>query len=160
VKVLAEDREGDRAEAAYRRAAPALIRFATALVGPSDASDVVSSAVLHCLSSPAWAEAGHVDAYLYRAVLNEARATHRSALRRVAREAKAAPPGTASDVERDLDVWAAIGHLSLRQRAVTMLTYVDDLTVEQVAARLGVSDGAVRRHLARARARLRRLLDA
>ena len=36
----------------YRKHADDLIRFATGLVGPSDASDIVSEAFLSCLNSP------------------------------------------------------------------------------------------------------------
>jgi RNA polymerase sigma factor (sigma-70 family) len=48
--------------------------------------------------------------------------------------------------------------LSLRQRAVVVLAYWADLTPDDIADRLGISEGAVRRHLARARARLRAVL--
>jgi RNA polymerase sigma factor (sigma-70 family) len=41
---------------------------------------------------------------------------------------------------------------------VVVLTYWEDLTVEQVAGTLEISEGSVRRHLARARARLREVL--
>jgi RNA polymerase sigma factor (sigma-70 family) len=54
----------------------------------------------------------------------------------------------------------AVGTLSLRQRAVVVLTYWADLDPATIAERLGISDGSVRRHLARARARLREALDA
>ena len=57
------------------------------------------------------------------------------------------------------EVLAAVARLSPRQRAVVYLTYWDDLDPMSVAEVLGISDGAVRRHLARARKSLRRLLD-
>ncbi len=53
----------------------------------------------------------------------------------------------------------AVSRLSPRQRAVVFLTYWDDLDPGSIAGLLGISDGAVRRHLARARATLRRNLD-
>jgi RNA polymerase sigma factor (sigma-70 family) len=149
----------DPAEEAYRLYAAGLVRFATGLVGPSDAADLVSGALVHCLAGERWASLDNVQAYLYRSVLNEARSVRRSTRRRAAREARVAAADRHVDAEPDVDVWIAAGRLSLRQRAVTMLTYVDDLTVQEVAARLGLSDGAVRRHLARARDRLRRMLD-
>jgi RNA polymerase sigma factor (sigma-70 family) len=52
----------------------------------------------------------------------------------------------------------AIGRLSVRQRAVVYLTYWDDLDPAATAELLGISEGSVRRHLARARANLRRTL--
>jgi RNA polymerase sigma factor (sigma-70 family) len=54
----------------------------------------------------------------------------------------------------------AVGKLSVRQRAVIVLTYWADLDPPTVAERLGISEGSVRRHLARARAHLREVLDA
>jgi len=42
---------------------------------------------------------------------------------------------------------------------VVVLTYWDDLASAAIAERLGISDGSVRRHLARARKRLRMALD-
>jgi len=47
----------------------------------------------------------------------------------------------------------------MQQRAVIHLTYWEDLTPSVVATRLGVSEGTVRRQLARARDRLRKVLD-
>jgi RNA polymerase sigma-70 factor (ECF subfamily) len=58
----------------------------------------------------------------------------------------------------DIDVLRAVGQLSLQQRAVVFLTYWEDLTPGAVAERLGVSEGSVKRHLARARKRLGELL--
>ena len=57
------------------------------------------------------------------------------------------------------EVLASLAALSPQQRAVVHLTYWEDLTPHAVAARLGVSDGTVRRQLARARKRLREVLD-
>jgi RNA polymerase sigma factor (sigma-70 family) len=58
------------------------------------------------------------------------------------------------------EVRVAIAQLSLRQRAVVILTYWDDLTPQSIAALLRISDGSVRRHLARARSHLKETLDA
>ena len=53
---------------------------------------------------------------------------------------------------------AALAGLPLRQRAVVFLTYWADLTPAAVAVELGISEGSVRQHLARARRTLRRTL--
>jgi RNA polymerase sigma factor (sigma-70 family) len=145
-------------EQIYRRYADELTRFATGLVGPSDAADVVSGAMLGCFSSSAWTRARDQRAYLYRAVVNEARQVHRSAGRRSLRESRVAVPAMVADPEPHPDVLAAIVGLSLRQRAVIVLTYWADLDPRRVADRLGISEGSVRRHLARARAHLREVL--
>ncbi|MGH9224089.1 MAG: sigma factor-like helix-turn-helix DNA-binding protein, partial [Acidimicrobiales bacterium] len=54
----------------------------------------------------------------------------------------------------------AVAALSVRQRAVIVLTYWLDLHPAGIATLLRVSEGSVRRHLARARARLREVLRA
>jgi RNA polymerase sigma-70 factor (ECF subfamily) len=56
------------------------------------------------------------------------------------------------------EVLAAVRRLSVRQRAVIVLAYWEQLTVPEIAAHLGISEGSVRRHLARARSKLRRWL--
>lgn len=50
---------------------------------------------------------------------------------------------------------AAVDGLSAQQRAVIVLTYWQDLEPKAVAELLGVSEGTVRKQLARARQKLR-----
>ncbi|MGF1665912.1 MAG: RNA polymerase sigma factor [Acidimicrobiia bacterium] len=145
-------------EAIYRKHADELVRFATGLVGPFDAADVVADACMAAFRSSGWNGVSEQRAYLYRAVLNQARMHHRSTLRRRLREQRAAVRDTVSDREPDLDVLAAIERLSLQQRAVVMLTYWEDLPIDEVSRRLAISEGAVKKQLARARARLREWL--
>jgi DNA-directed RNA polymerase specialized sigma24 family protein len=59
----------------------------------------------------------------------------------------------------DPDVIAAVNALSLQQRSVIYLTYWEDMTPAAIAGVLGVSDGTIRRHLARGRSRLRKVLS-
>lgn len=59
----------------------------------------------------------------------------------------------------DIDVLRAVDKLSMQQRASVFLTYWEDLKPGDVAGRLGISEGSVKRHLARARARLKELLN-
>lgn len=150
--------EGENAEI-YGKHADDLVRFATGLVGPSDAPDVVSDAVIRALSSRSWPGVQNHRAYLTRAVLNEARMHHRSTLRRRAREARNPTDDVTYDAVPRPEVLEHVARLSLRQRAVVVLTYWDDLDQHTVADRLGISEGSVRRHLARAHVKLRRLLD-
>jgi RNA polymerase sigma factor (sigma-70 family) len=146
-------------EQTYRKHADELIRFATFLVGPADAADVVSTAVLRTFESSAWAGARNKRAYLFQAVLNEVRMAHRGAVRRRGRELRAERPERFDAPEPRPDVLEAVASLSTRQRAVIVLTYWDDLTPKAVAELLGISEGAVRIHLARGRRRLRKVLD-
>jgi RNA polymerase sigma factor (sigma-70 family) len=150
--------EGENAEI-YGKHADDLVRFATGLVGPTDAPDVVSDAVIRALSSRSWSGVQNHRAYLTRAVLNEARMHHRSTLRRRARETRNATDDVTYDSVPRPEVLEHVARLSLRQRAVVVLTYWDDLDQHTVAERLGISEGSVRRHLARAHVKLRRLLD-
>lgn len=152
------DQAGTDDAAVYEAHAARLVGLATALAGPSAAEDVVSAAVLRVMTSPGWPDVRDRGAYLTRAVVNEVRSHHRSALRREARERRVARPDRAEDVDGLPDVLLALAALPLRQRAVTFLTYWADLTPAGVAAELGISEGSVRKHLARARTALRREL--
>jgi RNA polymerase sigma-70 factor (ECF subfamily) len=54
-------------------------------------------------------------------------------------------------------VWTALDSLSERQRTVFALRFVDDLSLEQIAAVTGTTVGTVKTHLFRATATLRQL---
>lgn len=143
----------------YEKFADELVRFATGLVGPSDAADVVAEAFVRVLSSSSWPDVDEPRSYLYRTVLNEVRMRHRSTMRRRARELRAASPEATHDAELRPEVLEALSILSPRQRAAVVLTYWEDLPPSEVAQRLRMSEGSVRRHLTRGRAKLRELLD-
>ena len=142
--------------AAYRTE---LVRFATALVGSADAADVVSDAVLSLLKSGQLREADEPRALMYRAVVARANSMHRSVFRRRARERRFAQSVIVEDPELRPDVLEAVIGLSPQQRACVYLTYWEDLSVTDVAGRLDLGAGTVKRYLARARARLREVLD-
>lgn len=143
----------------YEKYAGELIRFATGLVGPTDAADVVADTFVRVLGSRSWPDVDEQRAYLYRAVLNEVRMRHRSTMRRRAREMRAADSEAVYDIEVRPEVLEAISLLSPQQRAAVVLSYWEDLTPGEVGERLGVSEGSVRRQLARGRAKLREVLD-
>lgn len=150
----------DTVEEAYRAWAGELTRYATALVGPADAADVVAEAFATALARgpDAWRTVTDHRGYLYRSVLNAARMRHRGALRRRNRELRWLDEPTAGELIADPAVRAALDRLSVQQRAVTFLTYWLDLTPSTIAGMLGVSEGAIKRQLARARAQLREVL--
>lgn len=147
----------------YRAYADDLIRYATALVGPADAADVVSEAVLRVFQSPGWPAVDNRRAYLYRAVLNQASTHHRATSRRRQRESvvvlREAAPTPADADATTIDAHRALAQLSEQQRAVVYLTYWEDLQPAQIAHVLHVGEGTVRKQLARARHQLRRILD-
>jgi RNA polymerase sigma factor (sigma-70 family) len=134
------------------------VRFATGLVGPDDAADVVADAFVRVLGSASWPDVDKQRAYLYRTVLNEVRMRHRSTMRRRARELRAFDREAVVEIEVRPQVLEAMSVLSTQQRAAVILTYWEDLTPGEVAGRLGVSQGSVRRHLARGRSKLREVL--
>lgn len=68
-------------------------------------------------------------------------------------DAAAADPSTGSDLR--LSLRDALGGLSPVDRAVVVLRYLEDLSVEEVAARLDLTPGAVKNRSMRALARLR-----
>jgi RNA polymerase sigma factor (sigma-70 family) len=147
-------------EELYRKHAEELTAFATGLVGPHHAADVVSEAVLRCLSSRRWGTVTNKRAYLYRSVYNQAAMHHRSNGRQRAREAQSDGISAVSQPEFNPEIAATVARLSVQQRAVIVLTYWADLDPMSIAELLNISDGSVRRHLARARSNLRKVLDA
>jgi RNA polymerase sigma-70 factor (ECF subfamily) len=145
----------------YGKYADELIRFATGVVGPDDAPDAVSTAVLRTFTSPSWSSVTNQRAYLYRAVLNECRQIERSRRRRVGREqrdARSRPMPDHDDPDVQPEVRDAVEELALRPRAVLVLTYWADLPPEEIATLLGVSSRTVRRDLDASHRRLRRSL--
>jgi len=146
----------------YRQHAAELTRYATVLVGPDDAPDVVADAVLAAISTASWRDVANRRAYLYRAVLNGAASHRRSTARRHRRETVVAmrAPDVSEPSELGVDAHRTLATLSAQQRAVVFLTYWEDQSPAQIAALLGVADGTVRKQLARARDQLRRILDA
>jgi RNA polymerase sigma factor (sigma-70 family) len=143
----------------YEKYGEELTRFATFLVGPTDAPDVVVDAVLGAFASRDWPVVREPRAYLYRAVLNRARMHARAERRRRSYEHLATRADRIDPAPPDPDVLRAVTQLSRRQRAVVYLTYWDDLSPRTIADLLGVSEGSVKRHLARGREVLRRHLD-
>lgn len=145
-------------EEIYRSYAEELTRYATGLVGPFDAADVVTDACLKAFSSKSWPDVLNRRAYLYRTVFTVAKDHHRSTLSRRLREMKTAKSESVTPQYIDVDVLRAVERLSMQQRAAVLLTYWADLPPEAVADRMGISTGAVKSHLARARKRLQEWL--
>lgn len=148
-----------RDEELYGRYAAELVRFATVLVGPSGADDLVADTVLRVFSHPGWPQVTNQRAYLYRAVLNQAHQEARSSARRRRREERAVAP---ERIEQSLvrpEVLAAMRRLDPRQRAIVFLTYWRDLTADEIADELGVNARTVHRELAAARTTLQKELS-
>jgi RNA polymerase sigma-70 factor (sigma-E family) len=108
-------------------------------------------------------QTGSPDAYAMRTLVN----CHRAAVRRPWRrehvtdsvpDVRATQGTSGADDDRDVLV-AALGRLGRSQRTIVVLRYWDDISVEDVAATLGLSPGTVKSQSARGLARLRALLD-
>jgi RNA polymerase sigma-70 factor (ECF subfamily) len=132
--------------------------YATVLVGPGDAHDVVVDAFLRVERTVGWSSVDRPGAYLMRAVRSEALNHHRTSARRRRRDLRAVLDDRASDHVGEPEVLAQIARLSVQQRSVVYLAYWEDLTEAAIADLLGVSTGTVHRTLERARARPRKAL--
>lgn len=134
-----------------------LMRYATALVGVSDAGDVVSAVVTRTLElKGGLTNLRDPKPYLMRAVLNEARMRHRSNSRK--RRAVMSLIGEHVRPEHDylLDVVMALPE---RQRAAVFLAYYEQYTPTEIATLMGCRPATVRRYLHLARRKLREVLD-
>ena len=147
---------------AYEKWAVDLVGFATAMVGPDRAADVVADAFAGLLRRPdGWAGAREPRAFLYRTVANTARMEHRSTSRRRAREQVAFRQSTAAPDSpfADPEIARVVATLSPQQRAIVHLVYWEDQSLPDTAAALGISVGSVKQQLDRARNRLRKVLS-
>ena len=100
--------------------------------------------------------------WVYRVAVNRCK-DHRRTMARAARLLER----MAGSMDRDGPSWTpeiefkdALRRLPSRQRTAAALHYVAGLSVEQVAAAMGISEGAVKSHLFRARESLRAQLGA
>jgi RNA polymerase sigma-70 factor, ECF subfamily len=137
---------------------PQCYRLAATVVGDSSlAQDAAQeSCVVVYRKIRSVRDAGAFDAWLYRVVMRESARVRR----RLAKpgEAPLAEP-TEMDPSSTVDIWRALDDLSPELRDVVVLFYFDDLKSVDIAAILGVAHATVRTRLARARVRLRGLLD-
>ncbi len=62
-------------------------------------------------------------------------------------------------LDTDLEAREWLDALSVQQRAAIHLAYWEDLPAAEIAQILGVGEGTVRRHLARGRAKLRKVIS-
>jgi RNA polymerase sigma-70 factor (ECF subfamily) len=138
-----------------------LVAYAAMLVAhDGDAEDLVQDAVIKCFSRrrPV-ATVGEAEAYTRRAmqtiVIDRARA--RGVRRRAADRAFARQPRT-SDLDAGLDVRRALRALTPREQVCIVMRYFDDLPVAQIAERLELADGTVKRYISNATIRLAPLL--
>lgn len=160
---LARDGHERAFEALVRRYRRPLLRYCQRLrLSDARAEDVVQQALTKAwLALARGAEVREPRAWLYRIVHNTAVNTIRAS-REVPTEPGGVlsdgPPADESELDRSLAVRDALGHvaaLPAMQRDAVFLTAFDGQSHDEVASSLGVSQGAVRGLLYRARTTLR-----
>lgn len=138
-----------------------LLRTAFLLCGdPNSAQDLAQEALTNLCR--AWARARRadsVDAYARRTLIN-AYLKHRRRLSRDLQAQRALVnevrvPGPAEQAEQRLALLAALDQLGKRSRAVLVLRYWEDMSVQEAADALGCSVGTVKSQTSRALTRLR-----
>lgn len=140
-------------EAIWNKYRDELIRYATVLVGPSQAEDVLSAVVVRILRKRSLTDLNDARSYLYKSVLNEARSVRRRRTP-VVFSSVAAEPEPARD-----DVVSAVAALPTQQRSAVYLYYWLDLSIADVAEAMGCTGGSVKRYLSIARTKLKGVLD-
>ena len=149
-----------------RRRGHALVSYGYLLTGNSkDAEDLFHDAVVRTFSrGKANVSLGEAEAYVRRAMFTAHMDAGRrqQAWRRVFHlfQPDESKPSESRAVEYRTDLQEALGHLSPRERACTVLRFYDDLTAEAIGRELGISEGAVRRYLSDAAVKLRGQLGA
>ncbi|MET9293652.1 sigma-70 family RNA polymerase sigma factor [Streptomyces sp. NPDC003077] len=141
----------------------ALRRYAYVLTADDQAAeDLVQEALVRVFARRRVVEIEAVEAYVRAVMLRcyldgyRRRQRWRRLVPRLA--TPEADGGGIAEVPGQVDAAAALGALSPRQRACVVLRFYEDLAVGDIAARLGVAEGTVKRHLADAMARLTPLL--
>lgn len=151
-----------RAEREFREfvesRSPVLRRSAYALTGDLDlAEDLVQSALVKLVRR--WHKVDSPEAYVRRTIYHDQASRWRR--RKIVREdTVAVPPDRvvgdgAGRVDDRLDLRRALLRLTVRQRAVLVLRFYEDLPEREVAEIMGCSVGTVRSQTARALARVR-----
>lgn len=144
-------------ETIYTKHKDDLIRYASMLVGPSHADDVLSTVVLRLLERRSLGDLDDPRAYLFRAITNEARGIARR--EKKGRDLPAPPSGSNGIPESDYEVAAALSTLPPRQLAAVYLVYWEDQTIKNAARTLGTTTGTVKRYLHLARRKLKELIE-
>lgn len=154
-------------EAMLARRYSALKGYAVILCGdPAEADDLVQDAIVATFGAARrFDNVGTAEAYVRRAIasrfIDERRRerSRRAALRVVGTGEGTIAAGPALLAEHATDVQRALQELPPRQRVCVVLRFLDHLSTRETAQALGISEGAVKRYVSDAMARLAPLLD-
>ena len=131
-----------------------LIRYATALVGPASAEDVLSSVITRVYRSRrSLADIESPKPYLMKAVLNEAlnrkKVPQEEPLRDFGVEPRRSQP----------EVLEAVARLPMQQRAAIYLSYWGGMNSKEVGELMGCGSATVRRYVHLAKKKLEAVLN-
>ena len=152
----------------YREHFPELVSFLARRVASRDlAADLVQELFVRLLArDDLVAAVAHGRGYLFRSVRNLAAEAHRSPHWREAdaeptpASAEALPPEAFVEDRQTIDrLVRVVGRLPPRCREAFMLHKLENLSYAEVAERMGISVGAVEKHLARALGTCRAEID-
>ena len=154
-------------EVIYREFAPLIYRTAWGVMGSrEDAEDVLQSIFLKLLRREFPPDLQkNPKAYLYRAAVNTSLDVLKARRRHPIRlndadplDVPAPPDGAAFDERMHQRLYEAFASLNPEAAEVLILRYMQNKSVTEIAAALGVSNTAIAVRLFRSRARLRKLL--
>ena len=154
----------DVVEALLATRGKALTGYAYLLCGDvHDAEDLVQEALVKTfVRRRAGLALDSAEGYVRRAILTLYVDGWRRRARWAERRHLVASPtsveSTAPGTEAQADVVAALRELPRRQRACVVLRFYEDLTVAEIADRLGIAEGSVKRYLSMGVSRLQTLL--
>ena len=141
---------------------PRVVSAVRMIAGDHDAAaDAVQEALVQLLADRDRQWPRNVAAWVTVVASNRARDVHRREAvgRRVVDRLRPLPSEDPTDrVGRDLDVLAALETLPRRMRQVCVLHYLQDQSVREIAAALGIGAGTVKTQLHRSRIALARQL--
>jgi RNA polymerase sigma-70 factor (sigma-E family) len=145
-------------EASYRRLVAQAYAVATDRV---EAEDAVQEAFARAVAAgDRFRRLDNPEAWLRTVALNVLRRRWRRASMFRALSPKLASPSEVPGISEDhVMVVEALRGLPFQQRETLALFYLGDLTVQEIAATLGVADGTVKSRLNRGRAALTALLE-
>ncbi len=153
----------DSPDALFREEYQRLSRVLTLVTGDVHlAEEAVQEAFARlCLN---WARVSEYEdqaAWVRRVAVNYARDHHRSLLRKARFLLRLADSSPVMEPAPSMDprVAEAIRRLPLKQRTAAALFYLADLSLADVAGAMSISEGAVKRHLSRARDGLHTILE-
>ncbi len=169
----AQSGDADAFAVLFQQHAPALWRTAQAVLQDeySAADALQETAIKAWRTLPSFAGKSSLSTWLVRILLNTCFDEQRSRQRVIPFEDLSSeecnkpdaegPPlnirpfPTVEDAIRKLDTTATLASLNESDRAILVLFYVNDLSLREIAAAMGIAEGAARTRLCRARARFK-----